>query len=278
MALKEVAPVLKDMPLSQVPERGERLEKVEKTSLLIAQHELNHALVALNQRILPELVSTIPAGDSLGRNVFYGRVDLEAFKVIAAAGMVDIPDAPAAGYGMDALTIESLLFYYGGESRELAKMQAQSILLGYPAEVKRRAAEILAYLREVPGWMIPQILERARVEIEVEEGRVEMGVPSLIDWVTEDEDRISREKYPDEKTIIEDLGNGQYRAIYIRENQEEEYTYCSFCDGIGGHRRDCPFLNSFDTAAKNKKKVADSEVRGKVESYFQKKGTIFSNN
>ena len=223
------APPARVMPLSFVPEAGKRFSSPELTS--VAGHELNHALVALACGAPVVSLSVMSDGNSLGRTILGGLVSMETIKVIAAGGGVETHEGHAEGYGSDKYKVDVLNHFHGGHSWESATSQATSIVGRYSREVRRKAAEIIAYLGTVSGSLIGQIMLRAQMEANEEK----QGNPEPLIQITmpqvESQDR----------TIIDNLPNNMYRITYIivGEKKKEEYL-CGVCQGINGHMEECP--------------------------------------
>lgn len=226
---KEIdAPKVK-MPLSFVPEAGKRFVSSELES--VAGHELNHALVAMANGAYVISISLEPKGDSLARTTLGGLVSIETMKIIAGAGGVGIHDGCAEGYGSDKFKVDVLHHFHGGHSWESAKGRAANILSGYSREVREKAAEIIAYLRIVPGSLIPDIILRAKMEVDQEKG-IE-SEPYVLTPVPQQEFK--------NQTIIDELPGNVQRIRYIVDGKvKKEELLCGVCQGINGHEKECP--------------------------------------
>jgi len=232
------------MPMTDIPLPHERT--IPHEHLNTAGHELNHALVAYSLGVSVKLISTHPAGNSLGRTEFFGGMSPETFKTIAAAGAVDTPHSAASGYGMDMYMIDMLHHYHGGKGRSGALSEASGIINSYSHEVRARAAEIVAYLGEVSGSQIGTILRQAYTELFLE-GKERnkdsyMKIRTMVDVIddankkeTNNKDIITIVSYPDGEHAVEYKKNGT-KII--------EVVYCSICKGQGVHVSGCPAIKS----------------------------------
>ena len=228
------------LPLSFVPEAKNRITSPDIVS--VASHELNHALVALAHGIPIESISVIPSGNILGRTTLGGIVSLETMKVIAAGGGVHTHDGHAEGYGSDKYKVDVLHHFHGGHSWESAKSQAASALSVYSREVRRKAAEIVAYLGKVSGSLIGEIMLRAQMEINEEKhGESEPIVPINI-----------AENKSEGYTIIDNLPNNISKITYVivGEKKREEFL-CGICHGVDSHMEKCPNSKLKDDSKEN---------------------------
>lgn len=248
------------MPLSYVPERR---TGISSDLLNTAGHELNHALVAIACGASVVSVSVRREGDSLGRTMFAGSVSTDTMKVIAAAGSVAAHDGCAHGFGSDMHHVDLLSHFHGGISKESAITQAESLISKHPIEVRGKAAEIVAYLGEISGSMMPAILARAQMEFNLEKGILgNLFVP---------EQKFDFEKTkPKAKdyTVIDNLGGGSYRITYVIGERKREELICGACNDTNSHYKDCP-----------KSKIAEHEIESPSNHYkLPKAGIIFSRN
>lgn len=230
------APVKKVMPLSFVPEPQKRgFPSSELTS--VAGHELNHALVALAHGVSIISLSVVREGNSLGRTILGGIVSMETAKIIAAGGGVETHDGCAEGYGSDRYKVDVLHYFHGGYSWESARSQAASILSGYSNDVRRRAAEIVAYLGEVSGPLVYEILLRAEAEIsEEKDAKGQSGIQALF------MPQIKSEGY----TIIDTLPNNMSKITYVVVGKKDKEEYlCGVCHGVNGHSEECSNAKPF---------------------------------
>lgn len=249
-------PVKRVMPLSFVPEASKRFPSPELTS--VAGHELNHALVALAHGAPVVSLSVIPQGNSLGRTILGGTVSMETMKVIAAGGGVETHDGCAEGFGSDKYKVDVLHHFHGGHSWESAKNQASSALSVYSREVRKKAAEIVAYLGKVSGSLIGEIMLRAQMEVNEEKhGESEPIVPIFVP-------QNKSESY----TIIDNLPNNSYKITYVVVGKKDEVQHlCGLCHGIDSHMEKCP------NADTKKDSRPESLISSKS---LAKTGTIFS--
>lgn len=224
------------MPLAQVPEPKNRLH-LSSELLNTSGHELNHAIVALESGVPVISVSVIPDGNSLGRTAFSGLLSPDIIKIIAAAGSVATHDGCAHGYGSDLSKVDMLGHFYGGITRESATSYASAIISKYSTEVRRKAAEIIAYLGEVSGSMLPTVLLRAQMEVNLEKGILgDLFVPD-----TQEYGREPTKPKPKDYTVIDYLKNGDYKITYfVGERPEKEELVCGICKEINDHLKSCP--------------------------------------
>lgn len=221
-----------NMPLLHiVPER--HIRGVPSPELVsVAGHELNHALVALAYGVPIVSLSVKPEGNSLGRTILGGIVDMETMKVISAGGGVHTHQGHAEGYGSDKYKVDFLYHSNGGDSWDRVIGRAANIISRYSNKVRERAAEIVAHLKELRGSIIYELLLRAEMEIN-EENHVkkELEIQTFLIPQVQSEN----------KTIIDSLRNNMYRITYVvigKENKEE--MFCGVCKSVNGHLEKCP--------------------------------------
>ncbi len=82
----------------------------------------------------------------MGRTIIGGLVSQETMKIIAGGGGVATHDGCAMGYGSDKYKVNVMHHFHGGHSWESARMHAANALSGYSKEIRKKAAEIVAYL------------------------------------------------------------------------------------------------------------------------------------
>lgn len=224
------------IPLSFVPMPHRRGE-VSSDALHTAGHELNHAIVARELGLPIVGISVVPSGDSLGRTVLGGLCSIDSIKIVAAAGSLATHDGSAHGYGSDMHKVDMLAHHYGGIQRGEAVNTASSILGKYSLEIRKKAAEILAYMRQAPGSMISAILERAHFEVQYEKGG---HVQSFSNFSKPEPESNQKREF----TVIDNLPNDQYRIRYVIDGyvRKEEYI-CGACQGVNGHSGDCPVFS-----------------------------------
>lgn len=153
------------------------------------------------------------------------------------------PHGPASGYGMDMYMIDMASYSYGGSRKNTLIETAHSLLCQFSPKIREKAAEIIAFRENVPGWMIPHILERARWEIEQEvkeTGKTWVGADHPV--FTSPPEQL---KPSNKQTVINYLGNEQYRISYIQKGKKmQEVKFCGLCQGINHHEKNCPFTPS----------------------------------
>lgn len=219
-------PLLTKVPLSH--ERPQLSSELFNT----AGHELNHALVALSCGISVTSISVKPEGNSLGRTIFAGHISPETFKVIAAAGSVCAHDGCAWGFGHDLYQVDRAVLIHGGRSRESAQKDASKILNTFNPAVRTKAAEILAFLGEISGSMLKEVLKRAEFEAKI--APQDYGIANLYG-----EEKVR------ELSSIEYLVGDKYRVRYFAEGRLiEEKTMCATCQAEHGHYQTCLLLRN----------------------------------
>ncbi len=177
-ALTRVAPLLSNIPLAnEVPHVKERL--VRQNRVETANHELNHAIVARSFGMSVLGISVKDGGNILGITTFSGG-NLHDIAVVAAAGAVDTVDGKASGYGSDKYKAELIHHHYGGHSFDAGKTAAEEIIAEYSPDLRRKASEIIAYLGEVPGAILPDVIRRAQYELDMEKYEKSGSTNSLL--------------------------------------------------------------------------------------------------
>lgn len=252
------------MPFPRVPERR---PSFSPDLLNTAGHELNHALVAIafGEKVIS--VSIRREGYSLGRTMFAGSVSSDAMKVIAAAGSVATHDGCSHGYGSDMYHVDLLSRLHGGISRESAITQAESAISRYSVEIRKRAAEKIAYhgtlFGDIPGSMIPKILFNSQMELNLEKGIIDNPVVP-----EQNSDFNETEPKPENYTVIDHLKDGSYRISYVIGERKREELICGACNGVNDHYKDCPKSNG----TKHEPDILNNRAE------LPKEGIIFSNN
>lgn len=226
------------LPLSYIPEK----RGVSPYSVGIASHELNHALAAFEYGAPVVSISVVPSGDSLGRTILGGICSMDTMKIVAAAGGVGTHDGHAEGFGSDKYKVDVMHHFHGGDSWETARGKASGAISKYSREIREKAAEIIAYLQEVPGSMLSAILLRAEAEVNKDKNGNGLDKENIII-------PLVPERQFESHTIIDSLANGDYKITYVvvGKVQKEEYI-CSACQGINSHREDCLRLTLKDKA------------------------------
>lgn len=224
------------MPLARVPEPKNRAH-LSSELLNTSGHELNHAIVALESGVSVISISVIPDGNSLGRTAFSGLLSPDTMKIIAAAGSVATHDGCSYGDGSDLFKVDMLGHFYGGITRESATSYALAIISKYSTEVRRNAAEIIAYLGEISGSMLPTVLLRAQMEVNLEKGILgDLFVPDTKDYA-----RQPIKPKPKDYIVIDYLRNGDYKITYfVGERPEKDELVCGICKEINDHLKSCP--------------------------------------
>lgn len=222
-----------------------------ETAMHTAGHELNHALVALDHGIMPVALSIVPDGPSLGRTIFTGKIDTETFQIIAAGGAVTTAYGSASGfgsenhYGSDFYHIHKLKQEQNGIDVQEAVERAERSISRVPVDVRRKASEIIASMKNISGEMIPHIISIA--EREVQNG-ISLVAPKMFESVNE----IKTSKaYHDaqtsgEQTVIDIDADGIAHAVVL----SNEKNACSMCRGLDGHRISCAFYQTKETEQK----------------------------
>ncbi len=232
----------------------------------VAEHELNHALVAMLNGAYVIDLSVVPDGDSLGRTTVGGLISHELAKIISAAGGVDTPSGFARGFGSDKFKVDVIHHYHGGHSWDSARSQASVILSSIPFEERRIASIIIASKKEVTGSEIPSIMRMARLI--VNNGK-ETKTDSVI-LVPQPEREFK------EKTIIDLLPGNMQRVRYVIAGViKKEELICGVCFRINGHDEKCPNEKLANTEAQ-KKTESQKEINKPKNIELARKGMIFS--
>lgn len=237
---KSVVERMSSAPLSHVPLERKGVNEHQKH---VAGHELNHALTAYGLGVPVISISVIPEGDSLGRNIFGGGINPRDFQIIATAGSIATHDGTAKGFGSDLHTAHLIEHYYDGIGVDQARNIAIQHVMSVPRDVRERAAEIIAYLGEISGSLVPSILHRAEWEIKMEEE----GLFAAEQFAQEHrEQQHEQELAPpnfDTFTIIERFvdvnGNEQMRWKVIERTSEGGNVPCPVCKQEKGHEPGC---------------------------------------
>ncbi len=241
--------------LFSVPFERERLRNLNILRAETAAHEWQHWYVAKAMNIRGN-ISLRQEGNSLARATFDGLLELTKFQVIAAAGSCPTPYGRASGDGMDRYQNGLISLYYGGQPVYSAIQQADMIIGKVPIEVRRKISQIMAVLPdEFSDGLLNQVMDRAYYEYRLEEGELK---DKPFARIFSQKNEPQREP-PSEQTIIEDLGKGQYRMIYVIDGKkDQEFSYCTKCQGLNGqHRKDCPIDRNQSTGQKSKRTRKD---------------------
>lgn len=130
----------------------------------------------------------------------------------------------------DKFKVDLLQYFTGGASWESAKAIASGIIFSYSSEVRQKASEIIAYLGEVSGSMLSEIISRAEYEVKIEKYPV----------VTHKDTHVKPDVKIDEYTIIDTLSDGTQRITKIKDghivNEEKIYPCCG---GKNAHSQEC---------------------------------------
>lgn len=224
-----------------IPAPHER--QYSEQSIETANHELNHALVALDYGILPISISVVPDQNSLGRTIFAGDIPDSIFIKIAAGGAVETVFGQARGYGNKNI--------YGSDFGYIAqiKKDAENLDLIYAdaieeaensisrlvsnKEVLRRASEIIAGMNSVTGDKLGKIIEIAEKE-------VMLGVTNTGSVISEKIHTISVNQQTNTRTILEtDFQGNITKRVIILNPSDQEKIRCMSCGEIGGHEVAC---------------------------------------
>jgi hypothetical protein len=237
-ALSEIG--VNTIPMVEVPVFRPNNPQILNT----AGHEFNHAVVATLLGAKVASISVEPQGFSLGRTVFAGYVSPDQFKIIAAAGAVDTSHGKARGYSLDMMFIPDSF-------RTLAVQKAAGILAGIPGKVKEKAAEIIAYKKNLSGDMLKEVLQRAYLEVKLENSlhllmeKIQQAFPDIdTQRNTQNMDEYSVVEYErnPNKPLI-DKENSEITNIrlkYIRNGTITETIICPVCGGENGsHLPEC---------------------------------------
>lgn len=249
------------MPLSeQIP--PVELRRVHPDKKHTAGHEFNHAYLAYASGVELDYISLAPSRDSLARTVLAGHVDAATMQVVAAGGCCATHDGRAMGFGSDLGKVHGLANAEGGIHPDRAIGRAQKLLSGLSTDIRERAAEIIAFLGEVPGSWFPQILLRAQMELQYEKKNPAAKHTSDVTLTGYVKEYVFEPKSdPDngERTIIDDLGKAGIRVRYeVNGVKIEEKRFCKVCFGINGHLENCATRKR--QATESKDNVNDSSV------------------
>lgn len=268
------------LPLAEIPLSQERLPRLNGDLLNTAGHELNHALLARELGVSVALVSVLPEGHSLGRTIFFGRVAPETFKIIAAGGAIDTPHGSAKGYGGDIRQIQAIDEVFGSNSANLLSNARALLTANYSDAVREKAAEIIAYLGEVRGTALFDILTRAEFEVRMENSKDPLWKRQIF----YDDKRQEPQPKPEEAstyTIIEHLDNGMFHIRYSENNLiDREYMFCGECGEIDGHTSTCSRNEKPQALPENvlSKPVYEHPLKNTVIARIPKKGRVYDNN
>lgn len=227
-------------PLPFIPGPEGRRKQITDGLVHTASHELNHALVALYHGVTVVGITVVRRGNVLGSTrVLAENCSDDTFRAVAAGGSIATHDGSAFGFGSDMLKVE-----HGKGSASTADIiaRANNAISKYSRGVRRKAAEMIAYLKNVSGNMLPLILERAALEFALEaQGIKEPVIAQVYKYkpVEYEESEI---------TTIETYENGD---VVVRR-EEEIKKFCSSCMGIGEHRIDCSVLKSGQNSFEDK--------------------------
>ncbi len=239
------------MPLAEVPLNRPEVAGVKH----VAGHELNHALVAYRLGVPVSGISVIPEGNTLGRTML-ANASLGDMQIVAAAGSVHAHDGRAMGYGSDMQKVVMIGRHFGGISADQARSIAASILGEYSVEVREKAAEILAYMGQVSGTTLPDIIARAKFEVRLEKAQAfphltidptleleSLEIPQFVDLsslILIDNDSVISDQ---EIAVIEKYANGDSKVQWIKgEKVVRETAICGSCGSLDGHTIGCPIL------------------------------------
>lgn len=235
--------------------------RFSEQSIETANHELNHALVALDYGILPVSISIEPDSTSRGRTTFAGEIPNDVFTIIAAGGAVETVFGNAKGYGNQY--IHGSDFGYISQIKKgatnldeiymnaVSHARASISRLIPNKEVLRRASAIIADMKHVPGHMIGKIIEIAEQE-------VNFGVETNGVTISEKIEGLSTSNINYRiQTIIDTDAQGEVtkRVIILDETQDNK-TKCTHCGEFGGHEVSC----SMRKAEKVTTKLSHSET------------------
>lgn len=235
--LKTVSDLRLPLPFVPMPEKRRNLSP---HLIDVAAHELNHVLAAHATDTTVVSVSVIPEGKSLGRTILACPKSPQAAQIIAAAGCVPTHDGTAQGYGSDLFQVSLIAHLYDdGISIASAKDHAQSLIASYPTDVRQKAAEIIAFLKNVSGHLIPTVLTRAQMEVDFENNLYDYS--SKIVYKKKREEVVVYTESPQKLMIIDDLGQKGYAITYVVAGQvKKEEFVCRLCQKTNGHEPNCP--------------------------------------
>lgn len=224
------------IPLEYVPLNHERIYTAGEIET--AAHELHHAMTALllaGEGVIDK-ISVHPDEVSLGRTIFTPFINLETFKLAAAAGALATPFGQAQGYSHDLWQVSKLT-----DGVWSAVSSAGQVLSAIPAPVKEKMAEIVAHLKVVKGSQLQEIYERAVLEAALEQNN-KLDLLKLVLTPTKfDFSKFVETKPKHDHSRSEYLGNDQYRFVEVKDGVEKTTVVCGACGGENGaHAPDCP--------------------------------------
>lgn len=196
-------------------------------------------MVAKDFGILPISISVEAQGDSLGRTIFTPGMNLDIFQVIAAGGWAMNHYGAPSGFGHDFFQIgyiDYLLDKKFGQSLEWAKLKAKAQVNRYSRDEIMVMSKILAQKQEVSGSMLPEMINRARLEIKL----AAVNKLHLLEDVIsgKKEEGVKAARLQRDYEMIDYLENGMYRYTSVRNDEVVlTLTICPRCGGKDGH---CP--------------------------------------
>lgn len=229
------------------PEKRQFSEQMIET----ANHELHHAIIALDYGVLPLSISVIPDEFSLGRTEFAGRIAPDVLTIIAAGGAIDTVFGKAQGYGhkdhagSDFAHIANI--HKGATnltdiySDAIAKARESISRMIPNKDVLRTVSSIIADMKEVRGNMLGKIIAIAQKEVaQGKHNQIQEPLKQIEHAYTSAYASYEKE-HPSIVTIIgRDIQGNQ--MVLIRDEKMNEFQTCYVCNGKGGHLPTCSSL------------------------------------
>jgi len=207
---------------------------VDQASFKVAGHELKHVLASEEQFLY---VSIIPKGDSLGRTVFGGNIDLENFHIAAAGSLVSDHLGGPIGTSGDKAVLS-------GTNKELAVLAAGARINRHPEGVRSNLSKLLAIKREVSFIEFADLRARAEFEERLKaEGKYDDFVQAYYKKFQGEKASTPPGKMSFSELInslerchvIETLEDGQERITNYHWGREvNSIIRCVICGGING--------------------------------------------
>ncbi|GEM_PF-5448505 len=218
---------------------SESAEKVDSEEMVVAVHELQHAIPAHFMGAQLKRICVEPGPGYLGITEYSGHVPLEVFQISAAGSMVNSYGWKPEGYGDDKNKVDFIHHKHGGRSTEAAMREAAKYHAKVPDSVIRIMAQTLVRKGEIAGNDFQLLLEEATLKASLDP---EITIPKVRRSIFFPETVAVNAQAPEIITHKENLGNYQYK-IYekingIKDDKSERYL-CAKCQGINGHTEEC---------------------------------------
>lgn len=214
--------------LAHVPMPAKRQALLSFGEILTGAHESQHGLVTRAKGATVLWMSIEPTKDYLGVTIVGGvSGDLLKLQSISAGGAVDTPYGSASGDGSDRGKAASIAHTHG-RTIESAIAEASGIITSYHLEVRKRLAEIVAFMKNLTGFEFELAIKRAQWEVAQEKGQKYEFTPVLIPAPIQEFEHVA---------VIGTRHDGSKDIKVI-----EASKFCLSCHGIEAHRIDCQLL------------------------------------